>query len=248
VLAIIPLDAPLALLIAVLVGGLGFYLSEATQSDGHRRPFMWWDFFLIGIPIVLGLFLEATLCLLGLILLVVALVRLGIRTITRSTLPKRYAFALLTVLAGLALPAYSFYARYYRLGIPQRESRIQARLGKINEAQNRFQMMEGRYVDLATLTREGVLESNGPIQDGFRFELTIAADGMSFQTTATPLHYGKRDVPFMALPYLSRLVPAPTGTRTFWMDQTGNLRGMDLKGRIPKSQEEIRALPWIKRF
>lgn len=243
-----PLDAPLALLIAVTLGGLGFYLSGATQGDGRRRPFLWWDFFLIGIPLTLALFQEATLCLLGLLLLMLVLLRLGIRTITRATLPKRHAFALLTILAALALPAYSFYARYYRLGIPQRESRIQARLGKINEAQNRNQMMEGRYVDLATLAQMGVLESSGLNLDGYRFDLAIAADGMSFQTTAVPVYYGKRDVPFFALPYVSRLVPAPTGTRTFWMDQTGTLRGADLQGKSPKSQEEILALPRIKRF
>ena len=249
VFSILPIDSPLALLLAVAIGGLGFHHAGATQNNGSRRPFMWWDYILLGVPFVLALF-DNLPSILGMGMILGIILRLGINTIHRGTLPNRYWLGILTIIAAIALPVYAFYARYCRLGIPQRERRVQALLGKINEAQNLHQQVDQPYSNIAALEQEGVLEAGATKwgTEGYRFDLTIAPDGMEFHVTATPLHYGNREVPILALPYLSHLLPRPTGTRTFWMDQTGNVRGDDVEGATPKTAEEVRDWPWVKRF
>jgi hypothetical protein len=178
------------------------------------------------------------------------LLRLGVGTILRSTRPIRFLLGPLTALAAIALPVYAFYAHFLKFGIPQRERRIQAMLGRINEAQNLHQQHGQPYSNLASLEQEGILlpDASGPDLDGYRFTLVIAPDAMAFQVVAIPQHYGNHEVPILALPYLSGLIPRPTGTRTFWMDQTGNLRGADVGGQEPKDSEEARSWSWIMRF
>jgi len=249
VFSILPIDSPLALLIAIAIGGLGFRYAGATQNNGSRRPFMWWDYILLGAPFTLALF-DNLPSILGMVMILGILLRLGVNTIHRGTLPSRYWLGLLTIVTALTLPVYAFYARYCRLGIPQRERRVQAVLGKINEAQNLHQQLDQPYSGVAALEKEGVLPA-GATQagvEGYRLDLTITPDGLEFHVAATPLHYGDREIPLLALPYLSHLMPRPTGTRTFWMDQTGNVRGADVEGKTPKTGEEVRDWPWVKRF
>jgi len=246
---LIPFDSPIALLLAMVLGGLGFRLSGGTQNDGSNQPFKWWDYLLLGVPLVMAQF-DILPSILGMGMILGVLLRLGVSTILRGTRPVRFLLGPLTALTAIALPVYAFYARFYRLGIPQRERRIQTLLGKLSDAQDQHQQKGQSYLGLEALEQEGALgpDATGPVLDGYQFNLAIAPDAMSFQVTATPRYYGKRDAPFLALPYLSRLRPRPTGTHTFWMDQTGNLRSADTEGRLPKDAEEVRNWLWVKHF
>ena len=85
-------------------------------------------------------------------------------------------------------------------------------LRTINSAEATYQATEGNgsYGSLDQLARANLISKEMLDRYGYRFE--INASGNQFEATATPIEYGQ------------------TGRRSFYIDQTGVLRGDDHAG------------------
>ena len=93
------------------------------------------------------------------------------------------------------------------------ETMASAALDSIYYAQLSYKARQdrGRYGTLEELIAEGLVEKSFVRRDDYRIELTAIGD--RFEVTATPVNYGK------------------TGRRSFYVDQSGVVRGANHKGR-----------------
>lgn len=99
------------------------------------------------------------------------------------------------------------------------EGMAMGRLYTIARAQQEYKQKHGRYGALEDLRPASEYMRHLPAEaTGYEIKLNVAGDG--FSVTATPTEYRK------------------TGRRSFYLDQTGVMRGGDLKGRTATASDE----------
>ncbi|MDQ1557350.1 MAG: hypothetical protein QOD32_410 [Pyrinomonadaceae bacterium] len=93
------------------------------------------------------------------------------------------------------------------------ESTAQWKLRMIQEAQGRYKSDKGGYGTLAELNAEGFINDVYSQLEAQGYEIKLSVSGDKFEATATPTGYPK------------------LGRRSFYIDQTGSLRGADTGGK-----------------
>ena len=103
------------------------------------------------------------------------------------------------------------------------DARIDAHHSEVEELLKRVLAVEvvysqqhsGMFVDLPALIRAGLMpqDLSGTDSTGYRFHITVAKDGRTYVAGAEPARYGR------------------TGKLSFWMDQTGVIKGADRGGK-----------------
>jgi hypothetical protein len=100
------------------------------------------------------------------------------------------------------------------------EAMAQGRLQMINIAQSEYKESTGRYGTMEELKAAGHFREEYQTTEIESYEIKISASGDKFEATATPKHYPK------------------LGRRSFYLDQTGILRGGDLSAKTASASDD----------
>jgi len=100
------------------------------------------------------------------------------------------------------------------------EAMAQGRLQMINIAQSEYKESTGRYGTMEELKAAGHFREEYQTTEIEGYEIKISASGDKFEATATPKHYPK------------------LGRRSFYLDQTGILRGGDLSAKTASASDD----------
>jgi hypothetical protein len=101
------------------------------------------------------------------------------------------------------------------------ESTAQWKLRLINEAQNSHKESKGRYGTLEELTAAKLLDDVYASVETHGYDIKLSVSGDRFEATATPTGYPK------------------LGRRSYYIDQTGSLRGADTGGKPASESSPI---------
>lgn len=91
----------------------------------------------------------------------------------------------------------------------------------IKKAEDAHFAIHGTFGTVPELVKDGTL--NSPIQGGrsYTIDVHVLDGGGRYEALAVPVEYG------------------PTGRRSFYMDETGVIRGADHEGGAPKSTDPV---------
>ena len=91
----------------------------------------------------------------------------------------------------------------------------------IKKAEDMHFAMHGTFATVPDLVKDGTL--NTPIQGGrsYTVDVNVLEGGAKYEALAVPVEYG------------------PTGRRSFYMDETGVIRGADHEGGAPKPDDPV---------
>ncbi len=93
------------------------------------------------------------------------------------------------------------------------ENRARWRLSGLAQVEHEYKDSNGRYATLAELKAAGHFQEDYESLDIEGYDLKLNLSGDTFEATATPSNYPK------------------LGRRSFYVDQTGTVRGGDLRGK-----------------
>jgi hypothetical protein len=108
--------------------------------------------------------------------------------------------------------------------IRNNESEAQWKLQMLHNAQESYKAKEGRFGTLAELEAGKVMNDDflrHTLSDAQGYEIKVSVSGDTFEATATPTGYPK------------------LGRRSYYIDQTGSLRGADLGGKPASASTPI---------
>jgi hypothetical protein len=99
--------------------------------------------------------------------------------------------------------------------ISQRHSDIEDLLKRVIAVQLVYSQQHGAFGDLAALIGAGLITKAAadPKELGYNFRVTVSQDGKTYVAGAEPARYGH------------------TGKLSYWMDQTGTIKSVDIGGK-----------------
>lgn len=102
-----------------------------------------------------------------------------------------------------------------------REELALAQLSTIRNAEQAHLAMYGKYATAPELLKAGLINSTMQGGQNYTVDVTVVDDGAKFFAMAVPVEYG------------------PTGRTSFYMDETGIIRGADHQGGAAKPDDPV---------
>ena len=91
----------------------------------------------------------------------------------------------------------------------------------IKKAEEMHFATNGTYATMEDLVKSGTLNTSAQGGRAYTIDINLTDEGAGYEALAVPVEYG------------------PTGRRSFYMDQTGVIRGADHEGGAPKSDDPV---------
>lgn len=98
-------------------------------------------------------------------------------------------------------------------------------LSIVKRAEDMHYATEGRFGTMPELVKTGSLNQVMQGGRGYTIDVNLLDEGGRYEALAVPVEYG------------------PTGRRSFYMDETGVIRGADHEGGAPKPDDPIVPMP-----
>lgn len=102
-----------------------------------------------------------------------------------------------------------------------REDLALAQLSMVRNAEQAHLAMYGKYATTPELMKAGLINSAMQGGQNYTVDVTVLDDGARFVAMAVPVEYG------------------PTGRTSFYLDETGIIRGADHQGGAPKPDDPV---------